>query len=361
MAGTAIVLFNLGGPDGPRAVRPFLFNLFNDPAIIGAPAPLRWLLAQGISRRRAPVARRIYDELGGGSPLLANTEAQARALETALKAQAGDGEVKVFIAMRYWHPLSEEAARAVKAYDPERVVLLPLYPQFSTTTTGSSIAAWAGAAARAGLEVPTRTLCCYPTEPGFVAEVADRLRSALAQAGGEQAGGPAGGHGAPRVLFSAHGLPKKIVARGDPYQWQVERSVTAVVEALGQEGLGQGELDWRICYQSRVGPLEWIGPSTEAEIARAGREGVALVVVPIAFVSEHSETLVELDIEYRRLAREAGVPIYIRVPTVGAGAAFIAGLAGLVRQALAGSRPLCAQAGGRLCPPSCSGCPQGAE
>ncbi len=352
MVRTAIVLFNLGGPDGPRAVRPFLFNLFNDPAIIGAPGPLRWLLAQGISRRRAPGTRRIYDELGGGSPLLANTEVQARALETALNAQtegntqAGDGEVKAFVAMRYWHPMSEETARAVKAYDPERVVLLPLYPQFSTTTTGSSIAAWAGAAARAGLEVPTRALCCYPTEPGFVAEVAGRLRSALAQAAG---------HGAPRVLFSAHGLPKKIVERGDPYQWQVERTVAAVVEALGQ-----GDLDWRICYQSRVGPLEWIGPSTEAEIARAGRDGVALVVVPIAFVSEHSETLVELDIEYRRLAREAGVPVYVRAPTVGVGAAFIAGLADLVRQALADPRPLRSQAGGRLCPPSCSGCPQGA-
>lgn len=357
MARTAIILFNLGGPDGPRAVRPFLFNLFNDPAIIGAPGPLRWLLAQGISRRRAPVARRIYDELGGGSPLLANTEAQARALEAVLNAQTEDGEVKVFVAMRYWHPMSEAAARAVKAYDPERIVLLPLYPQFSTTTTGSSIAAWTGAARRAGLEVPTRTLCCYPTEPGFVAEVAGRLRSALAQAGGES-GGPAGGHGAPRVLFSAHGLPKKIVERGDPYQWQVERSVAAVVEALGQ-----GELDWRICYQSRVGPLEWIGPSTEAEIARAGREGVALVVVPIAFVSEHSETLVELDIEYRRRAREAGVPTYIRVPTVGTGAAFIAGLAELVRQAVADKDlgPLRSQAGGRLCPPSCSGCPQGAD
>ena len=351
MARTAIVLFNLGGPDGPRAVRPFLFNLFNDPAIIGAPGPLRWLLAQGISRRRAPVTRRIYDELGGGSPLLANTEVQARALEAALNAQTGgnaqtgDGEVKAFVAMRYWHPMSEETARMVKAYDPERVVLLPLYPQFSTTTTGSSLAAWAGAAARGGLEVPTRALCCYPTEPGFVAEVAGQLRSALAQAAG---------HGAPRVLFSAHGLPKKIVERGDPYQWQVERTVAAVVEALGQ-----GDLDWRICYQSRVGPLEWIGPSTEAEIARAGRDGVALVVVPIAFVSEHSETLVELDIEYRRLAREAGVPVYIRAPTVGVGAAFIAGLADLVRQALADPRPLRSQAGGRLCPPSCSGCPQG--
>ncbi len=349
MARTAIVLFNLGGPDRPRAVRPFLFNLFNDPAIIAAPGPLRWLLAQALSRRRAPVARRIYAELGGGSPLLANTEAQARALEVAANAQAGGGEVKVFIAMRHWHPMSEETARAVMAYHPERLALPPLYPQFSTPTTGSSLTAWAGAAARAELVVPTWTLCCYPTEPGFVAEVAGQLRSALGQAAG---------HGAPRVLFSAHGLPKKIVERGDPYQWQIERTAAAVVEALGQEGL-----DWRICYQSRVGPLEWIGPSTEAEIARAGREGVALVVVPIAFVSEHSETLVELDIEYRRLARVAGVPAYVRVPTVGAGSAFIAGLAGLVRQALADPDlgPLRSQAGGRLCPASCSGCPQGAD
>ncbi len=369
MARTAIVLFNLGGPDRPRAVRPFLFNLFNDPAIIAAPGPLRWLLAQWISRRRAPVARRIYAELGGGSPLLANTEAQARALEAVLNAQgggnaqaggaqaggaqAGRGEVKAFIAMRYWHPMSEETARAVRAYDPERIVLLPLYPQFSTTTTGSSITAWAGAAARAGLEVPTRTLCCYPSEPGFVAEVAGQLGSVLGQAGG---------HGAPRVLFSAHGLPKKIVERGDPYQWQVEHTVAAVVAALGQEG-GREGLDWRICYQCRVGPLAGIGPATVAEIARAGRDGVALVVVPIAFVSEHSETLVELDIEYRRLARAAGVPAYVRVPTVGTGAAFIAGLAGLVRQALADKDPgpLRSQAGGRLCPSRCSGCPQGAD
>ncbi len=207
--------------------------------------------------------------------------------------------------------------------------------------------------------MPTRTLCCYPTEPGFVAEVAGRLGSALAQAAQQM-----DGHGAPRVLFSAHGLPKKIVERGDPYQWQVERSAAAVVAALGQEGGQEGDqaaLDWRICYQSRVGPLEWIGPSTEAEIARAGRDGVALVVVPIAFVSEHSETLVELDIDDRRLALKAGVPVYIRVPTVGTGAAFIAGVADLVRQALADSRPLRSQEGGRLCPSDCSGCPLGAD
>jgi ferrochelatase len=356
MARTAVVLFNLGGPDRPGAVRPFLFNLFHDPAIIDAPGPLRRLLAGFISWRRAPIARRIYDELGGGSPLLANTETQATALEAALRADAGatnpgaafePGEVKVFIAMRYWHPMSEETARAVKAYDPRRVVLLPLYPQFSTTSTGSSIEAWRRAAARVGLSARTTGVCCYPSQSGFVSEVAARLRAALDGTAAQ---------GRPRVLFSAHGLPSRIVARGDPYQWQVEQSANAIVETLGEP-----ELDWRVCYQSRVGRLQWIGPSTDDEIARAGRDGVAVVVVPIAFVSEHSETLVELDIEYRRLARARGVPGYTRVPTVDAGAAFIAGLADLVRAALADPRPLCSQAGGRLCPARWSRCPQAVD
>ena len=196
MRKTAIVLFNLGGPDRPEAVRPFLFNLFNDPAIIDAPGPLRWLLAQTISRRRAPIARKIYQELGGGSPLLANTRIQAEALEAALNA-GGDREFKVFIAMRHWHPMSDETARAVTAHGPDQVVLLPLYPQFSTTTTGSSVTDWTRAAAKAGLTTPTRSLCCYPTQPGFIAEVAALLRTALAEAGD-----------GPLVLFSAHGLPK---------------------------------------------------------------------------------------------------------------------------------------------------------
>ena len=226
MRKTAVVLFNLGGPDRPGAVRPFLFNLFNDPAIIGVPGPLRWLLAQWVSRRRAPVARKIYGELGGASPLLANTEAQAQALEAVLNLGEADHRVRVFIAMRYWHPMSDEAARAVEHYGPDQVVLLPLYPQFSTTTTGSSIVAWERAAANVGLRVPTRSLCCYPTQAGFVAEVAGLLRAALAGVG-------VGAEGKPRVLFSAHGLPKKIIDRGDPYQWQVEQTAAAVARAVG--------------------------------------------------------------------------------------------------------------------------------
>ena len=365
MRKTAIVLFNLGGPDRPEAVRPFLFNLFNDPAIIDAPGPLRWLLAQTISRRRAPIARKIYQQLGGGSPLLGNTRVQAAALEAALNA-GGDSEFKVFIAMRYWHPMSDETVRAVLTYGPDQVVLLPLYPQFSTTTTGSSVADWARAAAKAGLTAPTRSLCCYPTQPGFVAEVAELLRAALAQAGAEAgAGAGPGTEDGPRVLFSAHGLPKKFIDRGDPYQWQIEQTAAAVAQAVAQavDGkgigvLGETDIDWRVCYQSRVGPLEWIGPSTEAEIARAGAEGRSLIVVPIAFVSEHSETLVELDIEYRHLAEAKGVPRYTRVATVDTGAAFIEGLAELVRAALAGGRACCSQDGGRLCPGAWGGCPQ---
>ena len=345
MRKTAIVLFNLGGPDRPEAVRPFLFNLFNDPAIITAPGPLRWLLAQTISRRRAPIARKIYQELGGGSPLLANTMAQAEALEAALNAGGGESEFKVFIAMRYWHPMSDEAVRTVMAFGPNQMVLLPLYPQFSTTTTGSAVGDWTRAAAKAGLTAPTRSLCCYPTQPGFIAEVAGLLRAALAEAGD-----------GPRVLFSAHGLPRKFIDGGDPYQWQIEQTAAAVVVALGA-----ADLDWRVCYQSRVGPLEWIVPSTEAEIARAGAEGRSLIVVPIAFVSEHSETLVELDIEYRRLGEAKGVPSYTRVATVDTGAAFIEGLAGLVRAALTGERACCSQDGGRLCPGQWRGCPQAAD
>ena len=341
MSRVAVVLFNLGGPDRPESVKPFLFNLFNDPHIIGAPGPIRFLLAKLISTRRAPVAAEVYHQLGGGSPLLANTEAQAAALDQALAG--GPDTVKSFIAMRYWHPLSDAAARAVKDFAPDEIVLLPLYPQYSHTTTGSSLRAWFAAAAKVGLDAPTRTICCYPMERGLVSAIAVAIRPAydLASAGGK-----------PRVLFSAHGLPKKVVAAGDPYQAQVEMTVGAVVAKLAIEGL-----DWQVCYQSRVGPLEWIGPYTVDEIARAGAERRPLVVVPVAFVSEHSETLVELDIEYRQLARDKGVPRYERVMTAGTHRDFIAGLAGLVATARGRPPGLCPPEGQRLCGPQHRRCP----
>lgn len=305
---TAVVLFNLGGPDGPAAVEPFLFNLFNDPAIIGAPTPIRWLIAKLVSRRRAPVARDIYARIGGRSPLVPETEKQAAALEAALV----DG-FKVFIAMRYWHPFTAEAVAAAKAWGADRVVLLPLYPQFSTTTSRSSIREWRKEAAGQGLAVPTETVCCYPTEPGLIAAMAELVAAGVR-------GSPPGA----RVLFSAHGLPKKVVDAGDPYPIHVKQTAEGVAAAAGLE-------DWVICYQSRVGPLEWIGPSIEAELERAARDNVPVVVVPVAFVSEHSETLVELDMEYRHRAEELGVPGYARVPAVGHHPAFIDGLARLVR------------------------------
>jgi len=191
---------------------------------------------------------------------------------------------------------------------------LPLYPQFSTTTTGSSFEAWQKAAR---FSTPTARVQSYPIDPGFIAASVELVRQGLAEAG----------DGARRVLFSAHGLPEKIIKAGDPYQRQVEQTAKAIAEALGLT-------DWSVCYQSRVGPLKWIGPSTEHEIRRAGADKAGIVLYPLSFVSEHSETLVELDIDYRQLASEAGVPAYIRVPTVGTHPLFIRGLARLVRDAL---------------------------
>ena len=336
----AVVLFNLGGPDGPEAVEPFLRNLFSDPAIIALPAILRLPLARLIARRRAPVARAIYDHLGGGSPIVAETQKQARALEAALTGM----EARAFIAMRCWHPFSDGAAKAVKAYDPDHIVLLPLYPQFSTTTTASSLKDWDRAAKKAGLKIPTARICCYPDEPGFIATVAAHIRK---RAQDLQPGLSY------RLLLSAHGLPRRTIARGDPYQWQVEKSAAAVVKELALP-----ELESAVCYQSRVGPLEWIGPATDAEIRRAGADGKGVIVAPIAFVSEHSETLVELDIEYARLAREAGVKDYRRAPTAGAEPQFIAGLANLVRQAIASSDTTISSTGGRICPATFCRCGQ---
>ena len=340
----AVILFNLGGPDAPKAVRPFLFNLFNDPAIIRLPQPMRWLLARLISGRRAPIAREIYQHLGGRSPLLDLTRAQAAALVTALGT--GDDDVRAFIAMRYWHPLSEEAALEVRAFAPDRIVLLPLYPQFSTTTTASSLRAWRQEAAKCGLHAPTTTYCCYPADDGLVAAHVTAIRPGLDEAAKS---------GRPRLLFSAHGLPKKIIDKGDPYVWQVERSAAAVAQALAPD---YPDLDWTVCYQSRVGPLEWVGPSLDDEVSRAGHDGLPVVVVPIAFVSEHSETLVELDIEYRKLAESRGVPAYVRVPALATAGAFIDGLGALVRRAIKGPTGLCSQEGGRICPQGLEGCPQ---
>ncbi|HEX5281473.1 MAG TPA: ferrochelatase [Micropepsaceae bacterium] len=329
----AVVLFNLGGPDSLEAVEPFLENLFNDPAVISLPGLVRRPLARLIARRRGPVARKIYEELGGRSPIVPETAAQRDALRAELASRGLTAEC--FIAMRCWSPLTQQAVHDVKASGADRVVLLPLYPQYSTTTSRSSLAEWRRETARQGLTIPVQEVCCYPFEEGLVAALA-----ALLEAGFEQAK-PGIEY---RVLFSAHGLPKRTVTRGDPYQWQVEQTVGAVVNRLKPK-----QFDWQICYQSRVGPLQWIGPATDSEVRRAGSEGKGLIILPVAFVSEHSETLVELDIEYLKLAKASGARDYIRLPTVRTHPAFIRGLADLVQAAVNSPTPVtCAPE--RICP-----------
>lgn len=335
----AVVLFNLGGPDGPASVRPFLYNLFRDPAILGVPAAVRLPLAQLISRTRAKAARANYALMGGGSPLLPQTEAQADVLQAALAERFPGREVRCFIAMRYWKPLTEETARAVAAFAPDEVVLLPLYPQFSTTTTGSSAAAWRETYKGAGR---VSTVCCYPDVDGLARAHADAITATY-----EAAGRPAG----VRLLFSAHGLPERVVLAGDPYQAQVEATVAAVVARLGVA------LPWSICYQSRVGPLKWIGPSTVEAIQAAGRAGEGVLISPIAFVSEHVETLVELDHEYRALAAASGCPVFLRAPTPGVAPAFIGVLADTVVAALTRPGAVESACGGRWCPRAWSACP----
>ncbi|MGH7106612.1 MAG: ferrochelatase [Acetobacteraceae bacterium] len=314
----AVVLFNLGGPDRPEAIAPFLRNLFSDPAVLAVPWPIRPVLARRIAARRLGPARVSYAHLGGRSPLRGETEQQGRLLEAALP----ELEARAFVAMRYWAPMSGEAARAVAEWDPDEIVLLPLYPHFSVATTGSSLTAWRQAALAAGLVKETRTICCWYEDAAFIAAWAAIVRQGIAEA--REALPPATRL---RVLFSAHGLPERIVRAGDPYRMQVERTMAAVLAAVG-ENVPEAKL----CFQSRATPERWLAPSTDDEIRRAGAERTALLVVPIAFVSEHSETLVELDIDYRKLAEESGVPGFFRAPTPGISDSFITALAGLVRQ-----------------------------
>jgi protoporphyrin/coproporphyrin ferrochelatase len=343
----AVVLFNLGGPDAPESVRPFLVNLFSDPAILRVPGFVRPWLAKLIAWRRTKPAQENYAVLGGRSPLRELTEEQGHNLEKLLRLREPGTEYRCFVAMRYWHPMSDETVSAVQSWGADEVLLIPLYPQFSTTTTGSSITAWDEACTRAGLRVPTRALCCFHSDTGFAAATARMVQDAYTRARAEL----------PvdvklRVLFSAHGLPESIVKSGDPYQWQVEQTVAAVIAHLDIP-----ELDAIVCFQSRVTPQKWIGPSTEDEIERAAHEGVAILISPIAFVSEHSETLVELDVEYREEADKLGIPGYFRVPAQNSDVAFITAMADLVQHTRGSGRGLCSFAGARQCPREHGDCP----
>jgi len=309
----AIILFNLGGPDKLENVKPFLFNLFNDPAILNLPTFLRYPLAKLISNRRAPVAKKIYEEIGGASPILKLTEDQSTALERKLNQNQPTNEFKCFIVMRCWHPRASEVIKKVQSYAPEEIILMPLYPQYSAATSGSSIKEWKDVCKKNNYKVKTSTICCYPTDKNFInahtKEIIKKIQNLKNF----------------KLIFSAHGLPEKNIKNGDPYQWQIEQSVKKIVENLNLKNL-----DWVLSYQSRVGPLKWIGPSTDDIIVKNSKIGKHIVLVPIAFVSEHSETLVELDIEYKKLAKDNGCKQYTRVPALGTNEDFITAISELI-------------------------------
>ena len=309
----AIILFNLGGPDKLENVEPFLFNLFNDPAILNLPTFLRYPLAKLISSRRAPVAKKIYKEIGGGSPILKLTEEQARALEKKLNQNQTNNNYKCFITMRCWHPRATEVIKNVQSYAPEEIILLPLYPQYSAATSGSSIKEWKDVCKKNNYKIKTSTICCYPTDKNFINAHTKEIIKKIKKLKNF------------KLIFSAHGLPEKNIKKDDPYQWQIEQSVKKIVE-----NLNFNNLDWILSYQSRVGPLKWIGPSTDNIIIKYSKIGKHIVLVPIAFVSEHSETLVELDIEYKKLAKDNGCKQYTRVPALGINEDFINAMSELI-------------------------------
>tara|TARA_B110000285_G_scaffold223700_1_gene279563 strand:+ start:1023 stop:2045 length:1023 start_codon:yes stop_codon:yes gene_type:complete len=312
----AIILFNLGGPDSLAAVQPFLFNLFNDPAIISLPGILRYPLAKLISRRRTPVAKEIYAEMGGKSPILEETQIQANAIEKILKHEKD--EYKCFIVMRCWNPRAIDVIQNVKEYNPKQTILLPLYPQYSNATSGSSIKEWLEICKKENLNTENKIICCYPTEKNFILAYSSLIKNKINLNKLSET----------TLIFSAHGLPENKIKQGDPYQWQVENTVNHLVKKLSIKNL-----NYILSYQSRVGPLKWIGPSTETIIKEEAKKQKIIIVVPVAFVSEHSETLVELDIEYKKLAVQNGSKDYIRVPAVTANQDFINSLKSSILEA----------------------------
>ena len=244
----AVILFNLGGPDKLESVEPFLFNLFNDPAIISIPSLFRYPLAKLISKRRTPIAKNIYKEIGNKSPILELTRRQAKSLEENLLKK---GDYRCFVVMRCWHPRASDVIKKVKEYNPEEITLLPLYPQFSATTSGSSINEWNKLCEKENYNIKTKTICCYPTEDNFIVSHVSLIKKTLSTVKDRNF----------KLIFSAHGLPESKIKKGDPYQWHVEETVKEIMLKLKSENF-----DYVISYQSRVGSMKWFGPSTDAEI-----------------------------------------------------------------------------------------------
>ena len=322
MGRVGVLLLNLGGPDRLEDVGPFLFNLFADPEIIRIPFP--WLqrpLAWLISTRRTKKSQENYRQIGGGSPLRQITEAQAQALGEQLASKGQPAQV--YVGMRYWHPFTEEAIASIKRDRIERLVILPLYPQFSISTSGSSFRLLQ----RIWLEDPKLDAIEYTVipswykQPGYLQAMAQLIAQEL-----ESFENPDSVH----IFFSAHGVPKSYVEEaGDPYQQEIEECTALIMQTLNRPNA------YTLAYQSRVGPVEWLQPYTEDAIEKLGAEGIKdLLVVPISFVSEHIETMQEIDIEYREVAEEAGIYNFGRVPALNTHPVFITGMADLVLEAL---------------------------
>jgi ferrochelatase len=301
----AIVLFNLGGPQSLKEVKPFLFNLFYDKNILQIPNPFRYLLAKLISTTREKKSKEIYMQMDGRSPIVDTSLSQGDMLQQQLSAKKHkiDGkniEYRVFVAMRYTAPIAEDVMQAVREYHPDEVILLPLYPHYSCTTTGSFFEEWQRVANKYIHKYATKYISSYATHPNFILAHVEMIKMAIEFTKQQH------GDAATRIIFSAHSLPQKIINNGDPYQKETESSVAAIMKQVTG-------FDFSIAYQSKVGPLPWLKPSIASELQRAANDKIGVIVVPISFTSDHSETLVELDIEYKEFSQEIGVPFYYRI------------------------------------------------
>lgn len=311
---TAIILFNLGGPDSLQNVEPFLFNLFSDKWIIRFSHLVRKVIACIISKTRYKSAQENYKLMGGKSPLLEGTEKQKNALEEKLKSQKFKN-FGIFISMKYWHPMAESVVEDVKIYNPDEIIFLPLYPQFSSSTTLTSFEEFGLLLEKRGIRAKVKKICCYYDQENFIKSHIALIKEKIKKFKKDDK---------VRILFSAHSIPTKYVASGDPYEWQIQNTVKAI---LKDEEIAKYETS--LCYQSKVGPVKWLSPSTESEIEKAAKDKINIIIVPIAFVSEHIETLVELDIEYKHIADRYNVK-YERVAALGVNEEFISSLANMV-------------------------------
>jgi protoporphyrin/coproporphyrin ferrochelatase len=322
-AKTGIVMMNLGGPADLTQVEPFLLELFADREIIQL--PFQGWLGPFIARRRTPKVQALYRNIGGGSPILRYTEAQGRGMVERLDRLSPEtAPHQFYVAFRYVTPKSEDALRAMAADGIERAVAFTQYPQFSCATTGSSLNELWRAAARTGLEQAFRwsVIDRWPVHPGFIGAMAETVREGLQQFAPEE-------RNRVLLLFSAHSLPLHIVDRGDPYPQEIGASVQAVLERLALPNR------YLLAYQSEVGPVRWLGPSTERVIRHLGERGeTRVLVVPIAFTSDHIETLSELDREYGELAHRVGITQYRRTPALNDRPDFIEAIADLVGEHL---------------------------